>query len=214
MSSKSFRSAICGVSLLVCGAFTSSAAVVISEIDYDMVGTDSAEFVELYNDGSSSVNIGGYVLVMFNGSSGAGASYGSVTIPVDTMLAAGGYYVIGAVSGANQALHASTDALQNGAPDAIALYTSGSFPNNTAATANNGSLVYGIIYEGTEDTDYPGFLATVAADSNTAAGSIGLDSTGAWAFLGAATPGVVNVPEPASVLLGAIGLLGILRRRR
>ncbi len=40
-------------------ALGTKAAVVINEIDYDQPGTDTAEFIELFNSGSSAVSLAG-----------------------------------------------------------------------------------------------------------------------------------------------------------
>lgn len=72
--------------LLVCGGRVGQAAVVINEIHYDPdVKTDAVEFIELYNNGASSVNLGGW---MFTDA----VTY---TFPNGTVLPAGGYLVIG-----------------------------------------------------------------------------------------------------------------------
>jgi hypothetical protein len=46
------------------------------------------------------------------------------------------------------------------------------------------------------------------------AGRSALDGTDAAAHAAAGTPGTHNIPEPTTTLLGALGLLAILRRRR
>ena len=38
-------------------AFTSNAAVIINEIDYDQPGTDTAEFIELFNSDTSEISL-------------------------------------------------------------------------------------------------------------------------------------------------------------
>ncbi|MCP4147574.1 MAG: MBL fold metallo-hydrolase [bacterium] len=64
--------------------------VVFSEIFYDTPGTDSKEeWIELYNNSASSVDIGGWVITDNNGT---GSSY---SIPSSTTIAAGGYLTIG-----------------------------------------------------------------------------------------------------------------------
>lgn len=63
--------------------------VVFSEIYYDTVGTDSVEeWIELYNDSSITVNIGGWTITDNNGS---GATY---TIPAGNSIAPWTYYTI------------------------------------------------------------------------------------------------------------------------
>ena len=54
------------------GASTSShAAIIINEIDYDQVGSDTAEFIELFNSDINSVVLDGYTLDLINGTNGA-----------------------------------------------------------------------------------------------------------------------------------------------
>lgn len=97
-------------------ARTAGADVLLSEIDYDQPSTDMAEWVELYNPGSSPQSLDGYELVHVNQS--CVEQYVSdltgVTVP------AGGYVVIGnhaccATVGAFPAMNA----LQNGPGDAV-----------------------------------------------------------------------------------------------
>lgn len=44
------------------------ARLVINECDADQAGTDTAEFVELYDGGAGNTALDGYVLVFYNGS--------------------------------------------------------------------------------------------------------------------------------------------------
>ena len=94
------------------------------EIDYDQPGSDTAEFVELYNAGSSSVNLGGFSLELVNGTGGGASIYNTIALPSVT-LAAGDYFVIcaNAATAANCDLDGSpnTNFIQNGAPDAVCL---------------------------------------------------------------------------------------------
>ncbi len=67
----------------------SSVKVVFSEVFYDTPGTDSVEeWIELYNNSSSSVDIGGWTITDNNDT---GSTY---TIPSGESIAAGGYYTI------------------------------------------------------------------------------------------------------------------------
>jgi vibriolysin len=201
-------------------ASQATAAVVINEIDYDNVGTDTAEFVELYNNGSTQVDISGYVLALFNGSNNT--LYSSVTIPAATILSAGSYYIIGGtgLTPKDLSFAAAFDNIQNGAPDAVGLYSGGSFATGNPSTTNSGLLLDGINYEATESQAlYPGFstLPTTKGDSNALNYSIGRNTSGQWDLLSAPTMGSVNaeaIPEPSTALLGALGFCALLRRRR
>ena len=98
--------------------------LVINEIDYDQPSTDTAEFVEVKNVGTSAVDLTGVDLVLVNGTGGGAAVYNTVALPA-VSLAAGDYFVVcaNATTVANCDLDASPDTnfIQNGAPDAVAL---------------------------------------------------------------------------------------------
>src|ERR671928_182837 len=52
-----------------------TAGLVINEIDYDQPGTDTAEFIELKNNGANGVNLDPYSLVLVNGNGGGAVPY-------------------------------------------------------------------------------------------------------------------------------------------
>ena len=181
--------------------------LVINEVDYDMVGTDNAEFIEIYNGTGAAIDLTSYSLVLVNGSNNA--TYTTVKLGPAGMLASKGYLVVGAatVVVAAPALKlnfvGATDQVQNGSPDGIALI-------NTATS----TLVDAFSYEGammsTTVTGLPGmvslvegtFLPVAVADSNMVAGSLsrlpnGKDTNNAatdWNFTATSTPGAANVP--------------------
>ncbi|WP_430936975.1 lamin tail domain-containing protein [Saccharicrinis sp. 156] len=133
--------------IISAGAF---GQIYINEIDADQTGTDAAEFVELYNAGSSAVSLDGYVLVLFNGSDNA--SYEAIDLD-NYSIPANGYFVIGSTGmGTNIELSpGSSGWLQNGA-DAVALYqgNAADFGNDTPVTTVN--LVDAVVYD-TNDSD-------------------------------------------------------------
>ncbi|MCB2155463.1 lamin tail domain-containing protein [bacterium] len=145
--------------LVACGLATAlsvgsaQATVLINEIDADTPGTDAAEFVELYNDGASAVDLagGGYVLVLFNGSNDE--VYASIDLTGS--LAASDYLVIGSSTVANVDMtEFTTNGLQNGA-DAVALYSgtsAASIPATTLVGDVTATLVDAVVY-GTGDAD-------------------------------------------------------------
>ncbi|MEI6749741.1 MAG: MopE-related protein [Bacteroidales bacterium] len=100
----------------------SACGLVINEIDYDQVGTDNAEFIELYNPCSSSIDLSSYSVLLVNGSNNA--VYYTIPLP-SVMLAANDYFVIcGSGSGTpncDMQVTPGTDWIQNGAPDGVAL---------------------------------------------------------------------------------------------
>ena len=93
--------------------------VVISEIMYDPIGTEpDTEWVELYNPGSASVDVGGWVL---------SDTEGSCTIPAGTTIAANGFLVVSQaalpdITGEVVCTPSGTFALDNGG-DELALFT-------------------------------------------------------------------------------------------
>ena len=86
----------CALSLILAAsaAIPAQAAVVINEVDYDQPGTDSTEYIELHNNGSSVVSLSGYTIQLVNGASGGAAVYLTMTLPAGDTIAPGGFYVI------------------------------------------------------------------------------------------------------------------------
>jgi predicted extracellular nuclease len=143
--------------LLAAAPIAASAAVVINEVDYDQPGTDTAEFIELYNNGPAAVNLGTYTVELMNGNNGV--LYGTVVLPAAT-LPAGGYFVIG--FGSANPWHADfvannlDNSIQNGSPDAIGL-------------RDGGVLVDAVSYEGDTVAPYTEGTGFTGADDNVTA---------------------------------------------
>jgi MYXO-CTERM domain-containing protein len=98
-------------------------SLVINEIDYDMPGTDTAEFVELKNVGPTALALGGFEV---RGISDSGPSvYGTWALP-DAWLPAGGYFVVcgnsATVANCDLDVSPASNLIQNGDPDAVALF--------------------------------------------------------------------------------------------
>jgi hypothetical protein len=182
--------------------------LMINEIDYDNVGTDTAEFVELYNGGNAAIPLDGFQLVFVNGANGT--VYTTVDLGPAGTIMPGQYLVVGATSVVSP-LPASvltidagavSNYIQNGAPDGMALIDT-----------NNKTVIDAISYEGAITaatiTGFPGpvnlvegtVLPTSVADSNTTQGSLcrfpnGKDSNNAasdWIFCKTVTPGAANM---------------------
>ena len=108
---------------------------VINEIDADQTGTDSAEFIEIFDGGLGNVSLDGLVVVLFNGN--GDAAYDAIDLTGQS-TDENGYFVIGSEDVANVNLAAfSSNGLQNGA-DAVALYqgSASDFPTGTPEQAN------------------------------------------------------------------------------
>lgn len=118
---------------LVAEPDTPPPAIVINEVLYENSITsdnaDTAEYIELYNPTTGTVNIGGWQVIVV--SSTGTATGNSITIPGGTTMAAGDYYVIGNASTINpvhgNVVDQSVDwnnALPDTNPSAIVLKTS------------------------------------------------------------------------------------------
>jgi uncharacterized protein (TIGR03437 family) len=127
--------------------------VVINEVDSDQAGTDTAEFVEIYDGGTGNTSLSGLVVVLFNGSNDE--SYAAFDLDGFSTNAAG-YFTIGnaAVPGVDLVINVGT--MQNGA-DAVAVYVGNgsAFPNGTPVTTTN--LIDALVYD-TNDADDTGLL--------------------------------------------------------
>ena len=155
-------SAILMVMALLSGIGPATAQIVINEVDADTPGTDTAEFVELYDGGAGNTDLTGLVLVFYNGSDDA--SYKAFDLD-GTSTGADGFFVLcgDAANVANCDLDVSpnTNLIQNGA-DAVALFTGDAtdFPNDTPVTTTN--LLDAVVYD-TDDGDDAGLLVLLNA---------------------------------------------------
>ncbi len=212
------------LALTSCFTLSSHAAVVINEIDYDQPGTDRAEFIELFNAGSSAISLDNYTIDLINGLNSS--SYRSIDL-TGFSINANSYFVVcsnaSMVANCNYSFTLSNGWMQNGAPDAVALYEST-------------NLLDALSYEGLL-SPYTEGDTLIIKDNNTDIISIsrildGADSNhNALDFeLGCITPGSANiagmgdcsvttvsaVPVPAAAWLfgsGIIGLAGLARRK-
>lgn len=182
--------------------------LVIDEVDYDQPGTDSAEFVEIYNPGTTSASLAGLELVLVNGATGS--VYSTIDLSPGGTLPAGHYLVVAGpqvtVPGTATKLDPvwSQDQIQNGSPDGIAL-----------VDGVTHTVIDALSYEGSiTSVMIAGFAAPVSfvegtpldpsvADSNTTAaaslcripnGSDTNDAATDWTLCATPTPGSANVP--------------------
>ncbi len=184
--------------------------LVLNEVDYDTVGTDKAEFAEIFNGTGAPFDLTGFALVLVNGANST--EYKRVdltpvgTLPIDGYLVVGSDAVLGGVPMGTKTISfgSGQDYIQNGAPDAIGIID-----------VKNQKLVDALSYEGsvtmatlTGFAAKPSFvegtpLASAVADSNTVDGSLirfpnGKDTNDAntdWIFTGQPTPGAANVKK-------------------
>ncbi|MCX6639900.1 MAG: lamin tail domain-containing protein [bacterium] len=86
------RRILCAVLLLGFSAFYANAAVVVNELYYDHIGSDTGyEFIELYNNGATDVDISGWQIQW----GGTTFAYGTYTLPTGTIIGAHNYLLIG-----------------------------------------------------------------------------------------------------------------------
>ncbi len=131
--------------------------VLINEVDSDTPGSDTAEFIELYDGGAGGTELSGLVVVLFNGSDDR--SYQALDLS-NAQTDANGYLVIGNDGVDSATVTLPTGVLQNGA-DAVALYAGSlaDFPNGTGVTPRG--LLDALVY-GTDDAPDPGLLDLLA----------------------------------------------------
>lgn len=180
-------------------------SLVINEVDYDQVGTDAAEFLEIFNPTLNSVSLTNLAVVFINGAN----NLQYFRVDLSGALGAGQYLVIGstnvitALPPAVMGISLPDATLQNGAPDGVLLFNAsnnGILDAFSYEGAINNGIVTGVpttfnLVEGT-------LLSIAVADSNTIEGSLSRlpngtdsnDANGDWAFSNTPTPGLANVP--------------------
>ncbi len=225
-----------GVNTLACAssviigsiAFNSHAAIIINEIDYDQPGGDTAEFIELFNSGNTTISLNDYSIDLITKTNNIGTSFVYRSIDLSNFsIDANSYFVIcdsgSSVINCNYSFTSSSSWFQNGKNDAIALY-------------ENSNLLDSLSYEGLLAPFTEGD-ALVAEDDSTKFISLsrianGVDSNNNNLDFqrGCITPGSTNiadtgncqapqvnaVPVPAAAWLfgsGIIGLVGFARRK-
>jgi hypothetical protein len=209
--------ALSGVVTATRGASSASAAfnivgaigsLVINEVDYDQIGADTAEFVEILNGSALPVDLANLALVLVNGSPAVNAEYKRIPLAPAGVLAAGQYLVVGStsVSALPPALKIdfalASNNVENGSPDALGILD---LTTNTLvdALSYEGSVLgASVMGAGTLDFVEGVVLDPSIADSNTIPGSLcrspnGVDTNQAnadWIFCNTPTPGGVNTP--------------------
>lgn len=167
--------------------------IFINEIHYDNTGTDVGEFIEIA--GTAGINLANYQLVLYNGT--GGAPYSTVVLSGVIDNEAGGF---GAVSFGYPA-----NGIQNGAPDGVALATTG------------GTVIQFLSYEGVFTAVggvANGLLSTDIGVQELGTEPVGLSlqltGTGqvynnfTWVGPIAASPGTLNAGQTLQALPGVI----------
>ena len=186
-----------GIAAAVAG-FSAQAQLVINEVDYDQLGTDAAEYIEILNVGATAFPLQYLQVVMVNGNAGGAVVYRTLESSSWPALGPGEYFVIcasAAVPECDAVVTPATNLIQNGSPDAIALVTTQPVPMVIDALSYGGSV--------------PGYtegMGTPAEDSNLVGGiSIGRYPDGADSgdnavdfALMCSTPGAINLVDPTA----------------
>jgi hypothetical protein len=178
------------------------AQLVINEVDYDNVGTDNAEWIEIKNNGATAVDINGYKLELVNGGNTPATVYTTLTLAsTSTLIQPGGYFVVGnnaTIANINLVVTPTSNLIQNGAPDAIALKD------------NSNNLLDAVSYEGITAGVYTeGAAINTLIDGGSAnfpSGTIGRYPDGAdtgdnvvdFITLCSGTPGASNTPSTST----------------
>ena len=125
--------------------------LLINEIDPDTAGSDTAEFIELYDGGEGRTPLDGLVLVFYNGSSNT--SYRALDLD-GQRTDANGYWRAGNAATTPDLVFAD-GGLQNG-PDAVALYAgdAAQFPSETPL--HTSGLMEAVVYG--DAANAPGLL--------------------------------------------------------
>jgi hypothetical protein len=179
------------------------AHLVINEVDYDQFGTDTAEFVEIFNGTSVDQSLANLAVVLVNGNDSQ--EYARIDLAAAGVLAAGQFLVIASpgVFVPDGAIRieapVASGFVQNGSPDGIALVNVStqtvidalSYEGSITAAQISGFPFVVSLVEGT---------ATTVTDGETPVGSLarfpnGTDTdnaSGDWHFAGAVSPGAPN----------------------
>lgn len=213
------RFGVVAATLIVVLAFlgtSSASALLITEVQFDPVafGSDfGQEFVEIYNDEASAIDLSGYSL----GWGGADYTFGTHDLDLYGTLAPGDVLVIGGPSDSTG--FDFLPELENGffVAAGVGLFDveSGSIAGATPVDA----LIYGTVFvlgnfnNLIDESGGVGAIDVVTANSTENAV---LDSGGNWVTTTTPTPGSTPIPEPGTALFLGLGLvlLALPRRHR
>ena len=149
-----------------------SGGLVINEVDYDSVGTDTLEFIEIYNPTQGTLSLAGTSLVFFNGSNST--VYRTIDLTDGGSLGPQGYLVVGSslllsqIDGAVELpLPGAQDNIQNGAPDAVGLLSGAEVLDVLSYEGETSGEVAGVGF-----VDFVETSPTSAADNNDSPASV------------------------------------------
>jgi hypothetical protein len=173
----------------------------INEIDYDQPGTDTAEFIEIKNQGQCPVPLADIAVVLVNGT--GGSEY--LTVPLSQggfQLSPGAYLVLhgaGVIVPPGVISIGMSTMVQNGSPDGVAIVNTATrtlidaFSYEGAITQaflpgfpGPVNLVAGSPFMTPDPSDVPGSLARVPDGGDTQ------QDSDDWALAGTPTPGYPN----------------------
>jgi hypothetical protein len=178
--------------------------LVINEIDYDNVGTDSNEYVEILNTGAMPIALANYSLVLVNGSNNM--PYLTLSLASAGTLKPGQYLVVGSgtvmvpATALSVKFAAATNNVQNGSPDGALILNTATNTVVDALSYEGAITMAAIPGVGTVSLVEGTLLPAATADSNTTDGSLcrmpdGSDTNDAatdWKFCTKLTPGAAN----------------------
>ena len=153
-----------------------SGELVINEVDYDQPGTDTAEFIEIYNRGNGPADLSAVELELINGS--GNVVYETIALSAaGTTLPAGGYLVLGTSSviaslppGTPSILFGAADNnVQNGGSngDGIKLLEGGTVLDSMSYEAIISGVTEGANHAGNDDSGTTQSLARVPNGTDT-----------------------------------------------
>lgn len=186
---------------LLLAPFISGAQVVINEVDYDQIGTDNAEYIEIKNVGETAFPLQYLSVVFINGNNGGAVEYRTIQSESWPALAPGDYFVIcgnqGLTINCDHAATPATNLIQNGSPDAIVLMSS------------LDETVYDVLSYGGDVPGYTEGTGTSAEDTNLQDGlslsrwpdGSDTDDNDTDFVIGCPTPGAANELDPVDCAL-------------
>lgn len=177
----------------------SPGTIVINEVDYDQPGTDTAEYIELYNPGATPVSLAGKQLILVNGANDG--IYGTIDLSTaGAELPADGYLVLyqpGGITPPSSALSMTMSvAVQNG-HDGIVVWDSTAM-TVLDALAYEGEMsvtLGGTTHSCVEGTRATAFDPGEGAMSRIPNGSDTDDADADWVLSTCLTPGAPNLPS-------------------